>query len=94
MSQFQAIIQTRGSKDRRTDRWIDRPYFIGIFQLPQRVKKIFRTHLRLNGPVIFGQTRWSNKNSFGEKKKMLLMYLWSSLVKKAAKVDIEKTKYL
>ena len=37
------------------ERWMDRPYIIGIRQLLQGFKKIFKTNLGLKGPIIFGR---------------------------------------
>ena len=37
------------------ERWMDRPYIIGITQLLRGFKKIFKTNLGLKGPIIFGR---------------------------------------
>ena len=87
-------------KDQRTEGWkdrrMDRPYFTGIFQLLQGFKKNLQNRSRIKGTCNF----WPNWGQHGQtrillvKKTMFLMYLWSSLVKKPATVDIKKTKHL
>ena len=60
----------------------------------------FQTNLqnisRIKGTCHFAQigANMVKQEFFWKKKTMFLMFLWSSLVKKAATVDIEKVKHL